>query len=227
MATMVPKTVVDAKGDLIAGTGADAVSRLAVGANGTTLVADSAEATGLKWETPAAGGITLISEVVASAISGLSFSSIPQTYKALYLVYYGLQQSSASEGIFLWRFNNDSGTNYSYQSLFKRGGSAADNNSDNADTSLNGSFTIYMSNATSTLNDIPRGEIRIDNYASTSKFKPWQFDSSFLGNTINFAMIKGAYKSTSAITSIDLVRNGGSNTLTNVANTSIRLYGLS
>jgi hypothetical protein len=40
-------TAIDAKGDLIGGTGADAFDRLAVGADGTTLVADSA-ATGLK-----------------------------------------------------------------------------------------------------------------------------------------------------------------------------------
>jgi len=39
----------DAKGDLAVGTGANTASRLAVGANGTVLVADSAEATGVKW----------------------------------------------------------------------------------------------------------------------------------------------------------------------------------
>jgi hypothetical protein len=49
----IQSTIVDAKGDLIAGTGADAVSRLAVGANGTTLVADSSESVGMKWATPA------------------------------------------------------------------------------------------------------------------------------------------------------------------------------
>ena len=48
-------TAIDAKGDLIGGTGADAFSRLAVGANNTVLTADSAEATGLKWATPAGG----------------------------------------------------------------------------------------------------------------------------------------------------------------------------
>lgn len=42
-------TIWDAKGDLAAGTGADAASRLAVGANDTALTADSAQATGLKW----------------------------------------------------------------------------------------------------------------------------------------------------------------------------------
>jgi len=48
-------TAIDAKGDLVPGTGADTFARLAVGANGTVLTADSAEATGLKWATPAAG----------------------------------------------------------------------------------------------------------------------------------------------------------------------------
>jgi hypothetical protein len=42
-------TEIDAKGDLIGGTGADTFARLAVGANGTVLTADSTEATGLKW----------------------------------------------------------------------------------------------------------------------------------------------------------------------------------
>ena len=42
-------TAIDAKGDLIAGTGADAFARLAAGANGTSLVADSTTATGLAY----------------------------------------------------------------------------------------------------------------------------------------------------------------------------------
>ncbi len=45
----IAKSIVDAKGDIVAATAADTVSRLAVGANGTVLTADSAEATGLKW----------------------------------------------------------------------------------------------------------------------------------------------------------------------------------
>jgi hypothetical protein len=46
----VAKATVDAKGDLIAGTADNTVARLAVGANGTTLVADSSTATGLVWK---------------------------------------------------------------------------------------------------------------------------------------------------------------------------------
>lgn len=42
-------TAIDAKGDLIAGTGADTFSRLAVGTNNHVLTADSTAATGIKW----------------------------------------------------------------------------------------------------------------------------------------------------------------------------------
>jgi hypothetical protein len=56
MATMVAKTVVDAKGDLIAGTAADTVNRLAVGNNGETLVADSSTSTGLRYQADFAAG---------------------------------------------------------------------------------------------------------------------------------------------------------------------------
>ena len=49
VANTIAPTVVDAKGDLIAGTAADTVGRLAVGTNGQLLSADSNETTGLKW----------------------------------------------------------------------------------------------------------------------------------------------------------------------------------
>jgi hypothetical protein len=62
-------TIVDAKGDLIAATAADTPARLAVGANDTVLTADSAEATGLKWATPAAGGGKVL-QVVESTLTG-------------------------------------------------------------------------------------------------------------------------------------------------------------
>jgi hypothetical protein len=54
-ANAIQNAIVDAKGDIIAATAADTPARLAVGANGTVLTADSAEATGLKWATPTSG----------------------------------------------------------------------------------------------------------------------------------------------------------------------------
>jgi len=54
------KDIVDAKGDLIVATGSDAVARLAVGTNTYVLVADSSEATGLKWAAATAGTVTAV-----------------------------------------------------------------------------------------------------------------------------------------------------------------------
>lgn len=45
----ISKTIVNAKGDIIAASANDTVTRVAVGANGTILTADSAEASGVKW----------------------------------------------------------------------------------------------------------------------------------------------------------------------------------
>ena len=50
----------DAKGDLAAGTGADAAARLAVGANGTVLTADDTQATGVKWAAPGGGSTDVL-----------------------------------------------------------------------------------------------------------------------------------------------------------------------
>lgn len=56
MATMTPKTILDAKGDLIAASAADTPARLAVGSNGDSLLADSTTATGLRWQGNYAAG---------------------------------------------------------------------------------------------------------------------------------------------------------------------------
>ena len=78
-------TAIDAKGDLIIGTGADTFSKLGVGANGTVLTAASGEATGLSWATPAGGGMTLLSTTTLSG-TATTISSISQDYKHLQLV---------------------------------------------------------------------------------------------------------------------------------------------
>ncbi len=52
----IPESIVDAKGDLIAGTAADTVARLPISVtDGDVLTVDSGEATGLAWTTPTAG----------------------------------------------------------------------------------------------------------------------------------------------------------------------------
>jgi hypothetical protein len=73
----IAKTIVDAKGDLIAATAADTPARLAVGTNGHVLTADSTAATGIKWAAPAGGGKVL---QVVNATYSTEVSSTTSTF---------------------------------------------------------------------------------------------------------------------------------------------------
>lgn len=70
VANTISNTLVDAKGDILAGTGADSVGRLAVGANNTVLTADSTTATGLKWAAASTAANWSLVNTGGTALSG-------------------------------------------------------------------------------------------------------------------------------------------------------------
>lgn len=100
----IAKTIVDAKGDLIAATAADTVSRLAVGTNGQVLTADSTASTGVKWATPAGGSITYLSTTTLSGAT-TTINSINQTYTNLLVIWNNVY--CASQGRVKMIMNND------------------------------------------------------------------------------------------------------------------------
>lgn len=64
----VSKSIIDAKGDLLIGSGNDAVDNLTVGSNDYILTADSAQTLGVKWAAPAVGlsnSVTLTNKTIA------------------------------------------------------------------------------------------------------------------------------------------------------------------
>ena len=74
-------TAIDAKGDLVVGTGADTFSRLAVASTaGYLLSVDSAEATGLKWAAPAGGGGGKVLQVVSTTYATASVNTTIGTF---------------------------------------------------------------------------------------------------------------------------------------------------
>jgi hypothetical protein len=180
--------------------------------------------------TPLTEGMTLISETVASANSSINFTSIPGTYKQLMLVWTGLYPSNTSQ-TFALRFNNDSTADI-YATVLSVNTGIAGGTFTNADGDPNNGFNLlgYQSSSSSTaIQEQINGFLVIDNYASASKFKSYRGFGSWRANASVYRdpQVTGVYKSTSAITSLDIVNYAGSGTLTNATSTSIRLYGIS
>jgi hypothetical protein len=95
------KSIVDAKGDLIVGTAADTVARLASSAsNGNILTVDTSTATGLKWAAPAGGGkvLQVVQSTYATPTSN-STTTLADTGLTL-----NITPSSASSKVLLWMF---------------------------------------------------------------------------------------------------------------------------
>ena len=211
----IAKTIVDAKGDIIAATAADTVSRLAVGANDTVLTADSAAATGLKWATPAAGGMTLISTTTLTGAS-IALTSIPQTYKNLYCVIENFKPATdAAYG--LMRFNNDSTANR-HRTL--------DTNSANMETALafnNTRIDIVVANDNSVATGLAYAMIYDYTNSTTWKMAESLCISVDATTTTNFQFFKrfGFYNQTAAITEINFFPTSG-----NFTSGTFLLYGV-
>jgi hypothetical protein len=122
-------TAIDAKGDLVGGTGADTFARLEVGANGTVLTADSVETTGLKWVAPVTGSQTLISTTTLST-GTTTISATLTSYQHIFIVLKMVQASTNTN--FRMRLSGDTGSNYSMNRVQSSGSSAGGSSSINA-----------------------------------------------------------------------------------------------
>ena len=203
-------TAIDAKGDLVAGTGADTFDKLTVGANDTVLTADSTAATGLKWATPAAGGMTLISTTTLSGAT-TSLSSIPQTYNSLFLIITGITGNTSNEN-FRCLINNT--TNH----FFSRVDNGVVGSQENQAINLSFESTL-RTNANNVW------ALQINNYTSTTRYKPINFNGFYIRSTSanNYTFAGGAFTSNSAVTSIVFDYGGGGVTF---AGGTVLLYGV-
>lgn len=181
------------------------------------------------WNTLVSGGLTLIQETVTSANSAIDFNSISGSYKQLLLYWDGIYHSTSGSSFGI-RFNSDSGSNYKSQLMYWNGSALASTGGDF--TSIASGVTDYSpfgKSITSSTNYPAGGYLLIDNYASSTKFKHYQggWNFSETGVAVRFVeFLNGFYGSQTAITSINVVRLAGTATMTNVTNTTVRLYGV-
>jgi len=203
-----------AKGDLVVGSATNDASVLSVGTNDTVLTADSSTATGLKWATPASGGMTLIN-TGGTTLSGASvtISSIPGTYKNLQLIIRNYKPATNDKRL-AFRLNSDSGSNrYATFATVSGGGS------------FNATLAFIAQHGNSTN---AQGLFATDfyDYTNTTTYKTgYSRDTSINSATSAPAvgMYIGVYNQLDAITSITLLVEDSANFTSGTA----FLYGVS
>ena len=195
----IQNAIVDAKGDLIAASAADTPARLAVGANGTVLTADSAEATGLKWATPAGGWTLLTSGTLSGATT--TTASFSTSYIDLRVIITNFLPATDNAEIQM-RFNADSNAN-------RHSGASSFNASNVAFTQTE----VIM--ATGNDNSVASGLIIIDipSYSNTTTWKIANSRNITVNSTTttsyNVQNRFGAYNQTSAISSLSFLCSSG------------------
>lgn len=222
----IQNAIVDAKGDLISATAADTPARLAVGTDGQVLLADSTTATGLKWGVVTGGGLTLIASANPSGASGVDFNSIDSSYKELYLEWNGVQ-TGASSTIFDVRFNTNAGSVY-FSKGFQANGASASGSQQDAASVWNSPGLIGSNASASQYGNVSRGFLRIFNANSTTKYKTYEAASSYYDTAVGWRAqsFTGDFEDTARISSINIVRIGGSGSITTLANGVINLWGV-
>lgn len=195
----IPKSTLTAKGSIVTATAGSTPANLSVGADGTVLTADSAEASGLKWATPSSGGMTLISTTTLSG-SSVTLSSIPTTYNKLYVVLTGATWGTDTDTIFFQP--NNLTTNYGIVTRNKNGTTSNDSLANEAITQRENILRTSVNNV---------HILEIQNYASASYFKAFRYYGYFeYSTTLPMAFtVAGGIRTNSAITSLVIKTSNG------------------
>jgi hypothetical protein len=196
----IPKTLVDAAGDLLIGTAADTVGRLAIGTNGQLLQSNGTTAV---WATPTAtaASFDLLGSASLSGNTTITVSGFSAKNNLVIIVDQGSSANASST--FSLRFNSDSGANYNELALCFADGGGMSRDFNWAGTSHR--LSTSDTNAAS----VTRAVIQVNGSAGTGR-KGVIFQSYPGGGTgLQGRYSQGWYQGGSAITSVSLISSTG------------------
>jgi hypothetical protein len=206
------KTIIDAAGDLIYGTAADTAARLAIGTTGQVLTVSGGVPA---WAAATGSGMTLINTGGTSLTGATtSITSIPGTYKHLYLVLKKVY--FANTGTLYMTLNNDGTNNYSYSGISNVNTTISGISS----SSTSGLYLGVMSNS-STVKNLGEWAIWIPLYTDTNSVSVHSVCKSYNGTSSSSRVMDGIYDSSAAVTSIELFGDA------NFSGGTAYLYGVS
>jgi hypothetical protein len=196
-----------AKGDLVVGSGTNDAAVLAVGSANQVLTVDSSTGTGLKWVAASSGGMTLLSTTTLSGAS-VSITGISGSYNDLQIIIKGADKAGAI------RLNGSSNTFQGIQNYMTTT-TITQTGLNNSELRLNAGDGMSASNT-------GMNAIYIYDYANTTSWKAVTEFGGFTGTSHNTTLqIIGHQKTTSAITSVDIVSDGG-----NFSAGTVLIYGV-
>ena len=138
---------------------------------------------------------SIATTTLGSAAATVTFSSISGSYTDLVLIFTGKMVSASTVK---FQFNSDTGSNYSMTRLYGDGSSALSERNSNA---TSGTFGVWRTT------NPQYSLISLQNYSNTTTYKSYLTrdydDSGRVGARV------GLWRSTSAITSITLLGDGG------------------
>jgi hypothetical protein len=210
VANTISNTLIDAKGDILAGSAADTVSRLAVGANDTVLTADSSTATGLKWAAVASGPTdwTLLN-AGGTALTGATTITVSSLSAKQMLILVDAASAGSGDQLSI-RFNSDSNNNYTQFGLYINPQSTYSNTLVAGESSYSSLNRILLGNLGNNTASTCDGAIFVD---LTDKTGNHFYDmvsgvTTGGGSDPRHYVTKGLYEGAAAITSVSIVSSG-------------------
>lgn len=238
----IPKSLVDAKGDLLVGTADNTVSKLTAGTNGYALIADSTQTTGLayknlvpdqtsnsgkflttngtstSWGDPtAASNWSLLGSASLSGATTITVSGISGKSKLMALISNG--STTQSNDLFAIRLNGDTNSNYYFTGMFIQWASTYATSITNTSNQMGGTNYIPVGMMGSSAAETVNGYVVFDGCSNTG-LKTYTCAGGGQNTNSRFYWLGGYYNSTSTISSVSCVSFG-----TNFDSGTLYIYG--